>query len=69
MNYITNIDTLSALVDRLISENIKLELQWRDALAVDTKDIGDVIILLSLFNPAWRHAMCKPAEQLEIATA
>ena len=32
MSYITNIDTLSALLDRLISENIKLYFFKKDGL-------------------------------------
>ena len=32
MKYITNIDTLSALLDRLISENIKLYFFKKDSL-------------------------------------
>ena len=32
MKYITNIDTLSALIDRLISENIKLHFFKKDGI-------------------------------------
>ena len=37
MKYITNIDTLSALLDRLISENIKLYFFEKDNLADNIK--------------------------------
>ena len=43
MRYITNIDTLSALVDRLISENIKLYFFNKDGLLDNIKHQENVI--------------------------
>ena len=43
MRYITNIDTLSALVDRLISENIKLYFFNKDGLLDKTEHQKNVI--------------------------
>ena len=43
MKYITNIDTLSALLDRLISENIKLYFFKKDSLMYNVKHQEEVI--------------------------
>ena len=43
MKYITNIDTLSALLDRLISENIKLYFFKKDHLMYNVKHQEEVI--------------------------
>ena len=43
MSYITNIDTLSALLDRLISENIKLYFFKKDSLMYNIKHQEEVI--------------------------
>ena len=43
MKYITNIDTLSALLDRLISENIKLYFFKKDSLMYNIKHQEEVI--------------------------
>ena len=43
MSYITNIDTLSALLDRLISENIKLYFFKKDSLMYNVKHQEEVI--------------------------
>ena len=43
MKYITNIDTLSALLDRLISENIKLYFFEKDNLADNIKHQKNLI--------------------------
>ena len=43
MRYITNIDTLSALIDRLISENIKLYFFNKDGLLDNTEHQKNVI--------------------------
>ena len=43
MKYITNIDTLSALLDRLISENIKLYFFKKDSLMYNIKLQEEVI--------------------------
>ena len=43
MRYITNIDTLSALIDRLISENIKLYFFNKDGLLDNIKHQENVI--------------------------
>ena len=43
MKYTTNIDTLSALLDRLISENIKLYFFKKDNLMYNIKHQGEVI--------------------------
>ena len=43
MKYITNIDTLSALLDRLISENIKLYFFKKDDLK-DNIDHQEIVI-------------------------
>ena len=43
MRYITNIDTLSALIDRLISENIKLYFFKKDKLDDNIKHQENVI--------------------------
>ena len=43
MKYITNIDTLSALLDRLISENIKLYFFKKDNLMYNVKHQEEVI--------------------------
>ena len=43
MKYITNIDTLSALLDRLISENIKLYFFKKDSLMNNIKHQEEVI--------------------------
>ena len=43
MRYITNIDTLSALIDRLISENIKLYFFKKDRLGDNIKHQENVI--------------------------
>ena len=43
MRYITNIDTLSALIDRLISENIKLYFFKKDKLDDNTRHQENVI--------------------------
>jgi hypothetical protein len=44
MSYITNIDTLSALLDRLISENIKLYFFRKDSIDDNIKHQEEVII-------------------------
>ena len=44
MSYITNIDTLSALLDRLISENIKLYFFKKDEIDDNIKHQENVII-------------------------
>ena len=43
MSYITNIDTLSALLDRLISENIKLHFFKKDKIDENIKHQKKVI--------------------------
>ena len=43
MNYITNIDTLSALLDRLISENIKLYFFRKDGVVDNIKHQEELI--------------------------
>ena len=43
MKYITNIDTLSALLDRLVSENIKLYFFKKDNLMYNVKHQEEVI--------------------------
>ena len=43
MKYITNIDTVSALLDRLISENIKLYFFKKDSLMYNIKHQEEVI--------------------------
>ena len=43
MRYITNIDTLSALLDRLISENIKLHFFKKDGIDENIKHQKRVI--------------------------
>jgi len=43
MKYLTNIDTLSALLDRLISENIKLYFFRKDNLKENTKHQEQII--------------------------
>ena len=43
MKYITNIDTLSTLLDRLISENIKLYFFKKDSLMYNVKHQEEVI--------------------------
>ena len=43
MSYITNIDTLSGLLDRLISENIKLYFFKKDSLMYNVKHQEEVI--------------------------
>ena len=59
MNYITNIDTLSAMLDRLISENIKLYFFKKDGLDGNIKHQETVIqeirqrikaLLLDVYN-------------------
>jgi len=44
MSYITNIDTLSALLDRLISENIKLYFFKKDGIDDNIKHQENVIL-------------------------
>ena len=44
MSYITNIDTLSALLDRLISENIKLYFFRKDGIDDNIKHQEEVIV-------------------------
>ena len=43
MKYITNIDTLSALLDRMISENIKLYFFKKDGVVDNIKHQEEVI--------------------------
>ena len=52
MSYITNIDTLSALLDRLISENIKLHFFRKEDVVDDTKETQKVssIFISSIFK-------------------
>ena len=46
MSYITNIDTLSALLDRLISENIKLHFFKKDGINENIKEpiVPDIVL-------------------------
>ena len=60
MSYITNIDTLSALLDRLISENIKLYFFKKDGLGENIEHQEQVISaikdrLFVLFDDVYRE--------------
>ena len=60
MGYITNIDTLSALLDRLISENIKLYFFKKDGLNENIEHQEKVISkikerLFVLFDDVYRE--------------
>ena len=60
MSYITNIDTLSALLDRLISENIKLHFFKKDGLDENIEHQETVISaikdrLFVLFDDVYRE--------------
>ena len=60
MSYITNIDTLSALLDRLISENIKLYFFKKDGLDENIEHQEKVISeikerLFVLFDDVYRE--------------
>jgi hypothetical protein len=60
MSYITNIDTLSALLDRLISENIKLYFFKKDGIDENIKHQEEVISaikdrLFVLFDDVYRE--------------
>jgi len=48
MSYITNIDTLSALLDRLISENIKLHFFKKDGINENIKHQEKVIFEIKI---------------------
>lgn len=59
MKYITNIDTLSALLDRLVSENIKLYFFQKDGIELNIEHQQEVIteirdriksLLLDVYN-------------------
>ena len=59
MSYITNIDTLSALLDRLISENIKLHFFKKDGILENIEHQEKVISeikerLFVLFDEVYR---------------
>ena len=60
MSYITNIDTLSALLDRLISENIKLHFFKKDGIVENIEHQEKVISkikdrLFILFDDVYRE--------------
>ena len=60
MSYITNIDTLSALLDRLISENIKLHFFKKDGIVENIEHQEKVILsikerLFILFDDVYRE--------------
>ena len=60
MSYITNIDTLSALLDRLISENIKLHFFKKDGIDENIEHQQKVISeikerLFVLFDEVYRE--------------
>lgn len=60
MSYITNIDTLSALLDRLISENIKLHFFKKDGIDENIEHQEEVILLIKnrlfvLFDDVYRE--------------
>ena len=69
MSYITNIDTLSALLDRLISENIKLHFFKKDGIVENIKHQEKVISkikerLFILFDVVYREGKYEYVSEL-----
>tara|TARA_R110002167_G_scaffold156770_1_gene351538 strand:- start:1139 stop:1576 length:438 start_codon:yes stop_codon:yes gene_type:complete len=69
MSYITNIDTLSALLDRLISENIKLHFFKKDGIVENIKHQEKVISkikerLFILFDDVYREGKYEYVSEL-----
>ena len=69
MSYITNIDTLSALLDRLISENIKLHFFKKDGIVENIKHQEKVISkikdrLFVLFDDVYREGKYEYVSEL-----
>jgi len=69
MSYITNIDTLSALLDRLISENIKLHFFKKDGIVENIEHQEKVISkikdrLFVLFDDVYREGSYEYVSEL-----
>ena len=69
MSYITNIDTLSALLDRLISENIKLHFFKKDGIVENIEHQEKVILsikerLFILFDDVYREGSYEYVSEL-----
>jgi len=69
MSYITNIDTLSALLDRLISENIKLYFFKKDGIVENIEHQEKVILsikerLFILFDDVYREGKYEYVSEL-----
>jgi len=69
MSYITNIDTLSALLDRLISENIKLHFFKKDGIVENIEHQEKVILsikerLFILFDDVYREGKYEYVSEL-----
>jgi len=69
MSYVTNIDTLSALLDRLISENIKLHFFKKDGIVENIEHQEKVISkikdrLFVLFDDVYREGSYEYVSEL-----